>query len=310
MELFEPLATIAVKTRIWRWERRCEMTLTELHRPETESPPWFVSWFDSIHYHKLYAYRDDAEAAGFIDELIRRLQPANCAVALDLGCGTGRHSKYLASKGFRVTGIDLAANSIMRAKQLEQPGLHFYEHDMRVPFGRSEFDYVFNFFTSFGYFEDPNEHLMVVRNIADSLKPGGRLVLDYLNVGYAEAFTNSREVHAIDGVNYQVTRWSNASHFFKRIALEGSDGGESGEYIEKVAKFRVTDFSRMLNVYGMNIEEVWGDYRLIPYDSDASPRMILMARKNKPTRKSAAGSLLADTWSGVGDYLARVVTQS
>src|SRR5262249_20140259 len=103
----------------------------------------------------------------------------------------------------------------------------------------------------------------------------------------------------IDGVIYRVTRWSNASHFFKRIAIEDSedsDVGESGEYIEKVAKFRVTDFSRMLNVYGMSIEEVWGDYRLSPYDGDVSPRMILMARK------SDAGSLLADGWSGAGDY--------
>ena len=30
-----------------------------------------------------------------------------------------------------------------------------------------------------GYFEDPNEHLMVVRNNADSLKPGGLLVMGY-----------------------------------------------------------------------------------------------------------------------------------
>jgi len=281
------------------------MTLTELQRPGTGNPPWFVSWFDSIHYHKLYAYRDEAEAAGFIDELIRRLQPSNGAVALDLGCGTGRHSKYLASKGFRVTGIDLSANSIERAMRLEPPEVRFYEHDMRVPFGRNEFDYVFNFFTSFGYFEDQNEHLMVVRNIADALKPGGRLVLDYLNVGYAEAFTNSTEVHAIDGVNYRVTRWSNASHFFKRIAIEDCDRKESGEYIEKVAKFRVTDFRRMLNVYGMTIEQVWGDYRLSSYDSDASPRMILMARKNKSTEKSVAGSLLADTWSDIVDCLPR-----
>ena len=286
------------------------MTLAAVEQSDAAGAPWFVCWFDSIHYHKLYAYRNEAEAARFIDELIRRLQPSNGAATLDLGCGSGRHSKYLASKGLRVTGIDLSANSINRARQSERPDLQFYEHDMRVPFGRNEFDYVFNFFTSFGYFEDQNEHLMVVRNIADALKPGGRLVLDYLNVGYAEAFTNSTEVHAIDGVNYRVTRWSNASDFFKRIALEDSDGGESGEYIEKVAKFRVTDFFRMLNVYGMNIEEVWGDYRLSPYDSDASPRMILMGRKNKPTRKSAAGSRLADTWSGEGDYLAPAVTQS
>src|SRR5262245_34851476 len=170
------------------------MTLAALEQSGAPGPPWFVSWFDSIHYHKLYAYRDDTEAAGFIDELIRRFEPSNGAAALDLGCGTGRHSKYLASKGLRVTGLDLSPNSIERARRLEQPGLLFHEHDMRVPFGKNEFDYVFNFFTSFGYFDGPNENLMVVRNIADSLKPGGRLVLDYLNVGYAEALAISREV--------------------------------------------------------------------------------------------------------------------
>jgi hypothetical protein len=52
------------------------MTLTALERPTAQRPPWFASWFDSIHYHKLYAQRDDTEAAGFIDELIQRLEPA------------------------------------------------------------------------------------------------------------------------------------------------------------------------------------------------------------------------------------------
>jgi SAM-dependent methyltransferase len=255
------------------------MTSTEVERPLAESPQWFVSWFDSIHYHRLYAYRDDKEAAGFIDELIRCLRPSIGATALDLACGTGRHSKYLASKGFRVTGIDLASSCISRAKQFEQPGLRFYEHDMRLPFGRNQFDYVFNFFTSFGYFEDPNENLSVIRNIAHSLKPGGRLVIDYLNVGYAESFTSSSEVRQVDGVRYRLNRWSNASHFYKRIAIDHADREEFAEYIERVAKFRLQDFCRMFSQCGMSIEATWGDYRLSRYDSATSPRLILMTEK-------------------------------
>src|SRR6185503_6960146 len=96
-----------------------------------ERSDWFSSWFDSVHYHKLYAHRDDTEAARFLDELIARLRPRRRARVLDLGCGAGRHSKYLRSKDLRVIGMDLAAGSIREAKKSEQPGLRFRQHDMR-----------------------------------------------------------------------------------------------------------------------------------------------------------------------------------
>jgi predicted TPR repeat methyltransferase len=55
---------------------------------QTESE-WFVGWFDSVHYHQLYAHRDDEEPAGFVNQLIGRLQPPGGAQVLDLGCGSG-----------------------------------------------------------------------------------------------------------------------------------------------------------------------------------------------------------------------------
>ena len=61
---------------------------------------WFKQWFNSSFYFKLYAQRNDAEAAGFIDALLHKVQPSSGATMLDLGCGNGRHSKYLAAKGF------------------------------------------------------------------------------------------------------------------------------------------------------------------------------------------------------------------
>ena len=95
---------------------------------------WFASWFDSPHYHKLYGYRDDSEAAAFVDTLVNR-------------------------------GVDLAAGSIAEARRFERPGLRFARHDMRVPFGRQAFDVVFNFFTSFGYFDEPTEQGMTIEEV-------------------------------------------------------------------------------------------------------------------------------------------------
>jgi SAM-dependent methyltransferase len=238
---------------------------------------WFATWFDSVHYQKLYAHRDDAEAARFLDGLVGQLGPGRGARVLDLGCGAGRHSRFLASKGLRVTGVDLAASSIKEAKKSEHARLRFFRHDMRVPFGRQAFDYVFNFFTSFGYFVDTSEHRAVVRNMALALRDRGRLVLDYLNVRHAEASLVSREVREIDGVAYRLTRWTDARHFFKRIAIEGA--GAPLTYVERVARFTLQDFERMFAPHGLVIESLHGDYCLNSYNARTSPRMIVVARK-------------------------------
>jgi len=254
--------------------------VTTLEPVSTVGSDWFASWFDSSHYHQLYAHRDEGEAARFLDALIARLQPGPGASVLDLGCGAGRHSKYLASKALNVTGMDLSGASISEAKKAEQPRLRFLRHDMRLPFGRNAFDYVFNFFTSFGYFEEPGEHRAVVRNIATSLRDGGRLVLDYLNVRHAEATLRSEATKEIDGVVYRLTRWTDADHFFKRIVIE--DGASRPlEYVERVAKFTLRDFERMFASHDLTIEEVRGDYRLGSYDDLRSPRMIMVARKQR-----------------------------
>ena len=264
--------------------------LTTVESIAPERSDWFESWFDSSHYHKLYAHRDETEAARFLDELMARLRPRHGACVLDLGCGAGRHSRHLASKALSVTGMDLAAASIREAKQFEQPRLRFLRHDMRVPFGRNVFDYVFNFFTSFGYFDEPGEHVAVVRNIATSLRDGGRLVLDYLNVRHAETRLLSEEVKKIDGVVYRLTRWTDAEHVFKRIVVDAG-GTRPLEYVERVAKFTLGDFERMFASHRLTIEEVHGDYRLSSYDDLHSPRMILVARKRSARRAHGGAAL-------------------
>src|SRR5262249_31310442 len=136
--------------------------------------------------------------------LIAWLQPASGSSILDLGCGSGRHSRYLASMGFDVTGLDLSAESINQARKAERSNLHFNRQDMRQPFGTGAFHYVFNLFTSFGYFEDPAENLTVIQNVARSLKPGGHLVLDYMNAIHIESRLTAEEVIERDGVIYRL----------------------------------------------------------------------------------------------------------
>lgn len=245
----------------------------------SKSIPWFKRWFDSAYYHKLYGNRDEQEAADFITELAGYLQPVPGSRMLDLGCGAGRHSRELANKGFTVTGIDLSSASIRQAKKRETETLHFFRRDMRDPFGNNHFDYVFNLFTSFGYFKTEHENNLVVRNISNALKRSGTLVLDYMNIRYAEKQLIPSEEKEIDGIHYYITRWMDEEFIYKKIVVDTEKPGEPFENVEQVARFTLDHFGHMFRIYGLEIKEVWGDYGLHDFDLNTSPRMIFVARK-------------------------------
>ena len=122
---------------------------------------WFIDWFNTTYYHTLYQHRDESEACRFIDNLCAHLKIESGAKILDLACGKGRHAIHLAKKGYQTTGVDLAKQSIDKAKENTIANVSFDVHDMRNTYIKNGFDYVFNLFTSFGYFETKNENIEV-----------------------------------------------------------------------------------------------------------------------------------------------------
>jgi SAM-dependent methyltransferase len=240
---------------------------------------WYKDWFNSAYYHKLYFDRDDVEAQLFISRLLNILQPKSGSRMLDVACGKGRHSRFLAEKGFDVTGIDISFDSINEAKQNESETLHFYVHDMRLLFRINYFDFAFNFFTSFGYFTTRREHDDAMRTIAGSIRPGGKLVIDYLNLHYIEKTLVTNEKKKINQTEYDITRWHDENHFFKKIVVIDPLLSQPIVHTEKVAKFSLGDFTDMLSFQKMQVVEVFGDYNLNPFQINDSPRMVIVAKK-------------------------------
>lgn len=240
---------------------------------------WYKAWFNSPFYHKLYFERDENEAQKFILRLLNHLKPAAGSRVLDVACGRGRHSKFMAAQGFDVTGIDLSFDSIEYAKQFEKENLHFYQHDMRLPMWANYFDYAFNFFTSFGYFATHREHDDAVCTIARSLKRGGIALFDYLNVHYVEDHLVHDELKSIGETQYEIHRWMDEDHFYKKMVVKDPSLELPKEFCEKVAKLSLGDFTDMLSFQKLQVLEVFGDYELNAYDVRKTPRMIVVARK-------------------------------
>ncbi|HEY33131.1 MAG TPA: methyltransferase domain-containing protein [Dehalococcoidia bacterium] len=116
-----------------------------------------------------------------VDSIISLLNIQPGISVLDLGCGSGRHSLELARRGFHVTGVDRTRKyldeAVEQAKK-EGLGIEFVQEDMRTFCQPDAFDAVINLFTSFSYFEDPEEDRQIVINVHHSLKSGGVVLLE------------------------------------------------------------------------------------------------------------------------------------
>ena len=147
---------------------------------------WFKKWFSSRFYLDLYQHRDEEDARWIINLLQRNISVNSGARALDIACGSGRHSIELARRGFNVTGFDLSEYLISEAeknlKNSEERGLKvkFLIKDMRNFNFKNSFDIAVNIFTSFGYFDNDKENAGVFRNVSDSLKKNGYFIFDFV----------------------------------------------------------------------------------------------------------------------------------
>ncbi len=239
---------------------------------------WFMGWFGSPYYHILYKNRDENEARQFIDALLAWLQPASGAHALDLACGKGRYSRYLAEKGLYTTGLDISAPSIAYARQFETERLSFFQHDMRQSFRINYFDLIFNFFTSFGYFENEHDHFRTILNISRGLKQGGRFVLDFFNSQKVLKTLKPLEIKEIDNYTFHIRKeLDREGYIVKTIAFEAE--GRLMEFRERVRAFSLEDFKAYFEKTSLSLEATFGNYQLEAFDPEQSDRLILVAKK-------------------------------
>lgn len=237
---------------------------------------WFATWFDSTYYHLLYQHRDDAEAQFFMDNLVQHLAPSTDSRILDLACGKGRHSIYLANKGYDVTGVDLSPESIAHAQQFAHDRLRFGVHDMREPLDFPAFDCIFNLFTSFGYFPTEAEHLQTLCAMRQGLKDGNsRLVIDFFNAPQVIANLRLHEEKTVGDIPFVLDRRVENGYIVKDIRFV--DQGTPYFFQERVRAFDLADFERLLPAADLRLVETFGSYALAPYQREASPRLILIA---------------------------------
>lgn len=145
-------------------------------------------WYEELFAN--YALKYDRESfvqgtMGECDLIEREIDYNKATQILDIGCGTGRHSIELATRGYNVTGIDLSESQLNRAKEKASArnlSINFERQDARKLTFFAEFDLVIMLCEgAFPLMETDEMNWQILRNASNALKAKGKLIFTTLN---------------------------------------------------------------------------------------------------------------------------------
>jgi SAM-dependent methyltransferase len=234
---------------------------------------WYKQWFGA-EYLELYAHRDEGEAERHVD-FVAALFARPPRAVLDLACGAGRHTAALRRRGVRALGVDLSLLLLAQS-----PSLPRVAGDMRrLPFQDRTFDWVLNFFTSFGYFEGEQENFRVLAEVARVLAADGRFLLDLMNLDSTLAQLKEYERCEDGDRRVEIRRWWDPQQrrVNKRIRL-ATAGREPRTFLESVRAYTLEEVTMGLRWAGLEVTATFGSFAGEAYGG-GSERLIIVGRR-------------------------------
>ncbi len=251
---------------------------------------WWASYFDAhylLEYEPIFSEGRDRRE---VSRLIELLALPDGARVLDCPCGQGRHAHPLAEAGFNVDGLDYSAPLIEAARERGTGRmLRYRQGDMRaLPTAwTGRFGAVLNLFTSFGFFTDPPDDALTIREFARVLKPDGVLIWhggsrdgvmakflsrDWWKAADGTMIGHERDFDALSGVLTIRTAW------------EGPAGSGTREH--RIRLYTATRLAELCADAGLLVEEAYDGFRDRPL-TRRSGEMLLVARKRPLPRRKA-----------------------
>ena len=169
----------------------------------------YAPWYDL-----LYQDKDYESESSFVEDQLRS-HGAMSGKLLDLGCGTGIHAVEFARRGWTVTGVDLSADMIRRAKtRLSSCGQRviFRQGNVCEPGPERDFDVAISLFHVVSYQTSHAKLRDMLINAGRALKPGGILLFDYWYGGAVLAQGVETRVKVVEKAPLRVTRIAQSNH--------------------------------------------------------------------------------------------------
>ncbi|MEN8208588.1 MAG: methyltransferase domain-containing protein [Candidatus Fermentibacteria bacterium] len=200
---------------------------------------------------------------------------------LDLCCGPGRFAIPIARMGYNVTGVDATEyllNIARNRASLESVSVEWVKEDMRAFRRPGSYDLAISMFTSFGYFNNHNDNMKVLENVRDSLRPGGKFVLEIMGKEtLASIFHTVTDEETGDGLLLiQRHRIEDGWNRIENDWLLIDNESVLGRWKFSHWLYSAAELKNMLQEAGFLTTRIFGDLEGAAYDSE-SVRLIAVS---------------------------------
>lgn len=252
---------------------------------EAMSPPPANPYDDHL-ADMLLERSDPAEVDLTLDLVVERLDLLPGDRVFDQCCGIGSLAVPLAGRGFEVVGWDLSAAYIERARSRARSAgvrVELYAADALEFVPRSPCAGGFNWWTSFGYVGNEDASLQMMARAREALAPGGRYLVDFVNVPFFLARFEPTVVSRRSGPEGETVLLREHRVDVKRGVLAKRwtyflPGGGRVEHASEVRLYQPWELASALEQVGFVAVELLGGLDGRPLEID-SPRCVLVARR-------------------------------
>jgi SAM-dependent methyltransferase len=218
-------------------------------------------------------------------DLYKRFITSDMTTAADLGCGTGLDSIALSFNGLKVTGFDISAGMIERAKEKSvelKLGIDFHNYSLdTIP---ETFSNKFSFAVSMGNTLanlNKNGIRQAFNNCYRMLQPGGKFLLQILN--YEKILKKKERIVNIthrEGKYYvRFYDFCEDEIDFNILSFDENELKNKQLNTTKLYPYNINDLKELLSSEGFAGIEAFGSLSKETFDGQISKDIVILAYK-------------------------------
>ncbi|MBR6182392.1 MAG: methyltransferase domain-containing protein [Prevotella sp.] len=245
---------------------------------KSKNEKWWIDFFKGD-FTEVVLNQQAAETVSFMQQT-GQLRPG--MKVFDQCCGKGYLAHELDAAGLRVTGIDISEPYIEYARtHLASPRAEFVLGDAETFHRPEEYDISINWNTSFGYNEDDGQNERMLVPFSNNLKRNGQFFFSTMNPLFINKHFQRfivKQVPSGDSTIITIRESRIEDGMMKSDWLIVHPDGHRETAFGQTKLYSVEQFQTMFLRHGLQVEQVYGDISLSPYDED-HPSMILYGHK-------------------------------